>query len=465
MKRRKLCRGLGFCMMILLMLTLLPLTAVAVQATYSFSSLYKQSIYYSNFSDLVLTGDQATDVISVATTQLGYHEGNSDSDFAGSNLYGTKNFVEYNRLYGMLDNNEGNGVSYGYYWCASFVNWCLRQTGVDEDISGSFVSCMSWVDWSIDHSIYKARNSGYTPVTGDLIFFKDADSTRVATHVGLVRYVEGNTVYTIEGNSAGAVNMRSYSLDDTYIAGYATPSYEKSTQLSLDFSGNTDIAGYYIVSVDGANVRQGADVSSTALTYLSKGNTVEIDRIENGWGHCTYNGTDAWISMSVLYLIGGKISTVNYDMNGGEGEIESQTKMYNEICYLSDITPVRQGYDFIGWSEAANNTTTQYIESSQYVKNGDTTLYALWEEIVLIPQLSELPESLIDEALVENVSENQGNQGAQSKDTGNVIDDITPEELDTGKKLSTAASDIITALMLISMPITSMTFAFIKHRK
>ena len=88
---------------------------------YKPSEGYMSSKYYTALTEYKLTGDQRYDTVALALTQLGYHEGDSELDFDGMNTMGGKNFVEYNRIYGKVDNGEGNGTSYGYAWCAAFV--------------------------------------------------------------------------------------------------------------------------------------------------------------------------------------------------------------------------------------------------------------------------------------------------------------------------------------------------------
>ena len=65
--------------------------------------------------------------------------------------------------------------------------------------------------------LYKEKEE-YTPKTGDLIVFNPS-------HIGIVQFVEGGRVVTIEGNTSDAVHSRSYPLDSSYIVGYCTPEY------------------------------------------------------------------------------------------------------------------------------------------------------------------------------------------------------------------------------------------------
>ena len=186
----------------------LSVAAAAIEPSYKVSDDYKDTLYYNNLAALELTGDGATDVIAVALSQLGYHEGNKDSEKDGLNNSGSKNFVEYNVLFGKLDNGEGNGYSYGYAWCAAFVNWCLRQARVDKELTGGmYVSCASWRNWFINEGAkfgasYHARNDDYIPQKGDLIFYKSLNAThsRATDHIGIVLKSENGKVYAIEGH-------------------------------------------------------------------------------------------------------------------------------------------------------------------------------------------------------------------------------------------------------------------------
>ncbi|MEI3281921.1 MAG: InlB B-repeat-containing protein [Enterocloster sp.] len=47
---------------------------------------------------------------------------------------------------------------------------------------------------------------------------------------------------------------------------------------------------------------------------------------------------------------------------------------------VSDKTPERHGYTFVGWNTAADGSGTSYDRSAQFTINEDTTLYAQWSE-------------------------------------------------------------------------------------
>ncbi len=223
--------------------------ALALEESYEVSAVYKESKYYENLKGVTLSGDQATDVLAVALSQVGYHEGDGDSDFGGMNAEGARDFVEYNVLFGELDNNQGNGKSYGYSWCASFATWCLRQAGVGEEQSAQTDPKTNRSSWQWRKAFIEAEQynekEGYAPKAGDIIFFKDVDDPTIevsASHVGIVLYADETAVYAIEGNTnstfeegsvSDCVALKSYSLDNKYIVGYGTPKYESGGSAHL----------------------------------------------------------------------------------------------------------------------------------------------------------------------------------------------------------------------------------------
>ena len=71
--------------------------------------------------------------------------------------------------------------------------------------------------------------------------------------------------------------------------------------------------------------------------------------------------------------------TVSYNMNGGSGSIDNQTKTYGQDLTLSSTKPTRTGYDFVGWNTNASATTAQYQPGGKYTDNSGATLYAIWK--------------------------------------------------------------------------------------
>ena len=283
--------------MILSSFSFLSVPARAAEPTYEMSDEYESSIYFDGLLDYELTGDMRRDVVSVAYTQLGYHEGNSPSELDGMNIYGSRNFTEYNRIWGALDNGEGNGKSVGYAWCAAFVTWCLRQSGVPASIAASEVSCQRMTDWYRTHSTYRPRASGYTPIPGDIVMFRYGGNT--ANHVGFVVGVENGRLYTVEGNTSGTVGLRSYHLNNSAILGYCVPDYVTHEGETYDFPLTATYAcGEYITLAAQLNVRAAPTTASARLGRLPSGSRVTVTEVRGEWGRIDYEGREAWISMN-----------------------------------------------------------------------------------------------------------------------------------------------------------------------
>lgn len=109
-------------------------------------------------------------------------------------------------------------------WCGCFLSWAADQqktsidgappkfADVDEGMKG-FKDKSQW------------RDRGATPIPGDYVFFdwdgrNDPDGGKDPDHVGAVLCVEGNFLYTIEGNSGGRGAVQRYDLNDKRIVGY-----------------------------------------------------------------------------------------------------------------------------------------------------------------------------------------------------------------------------------------------------
>ena len=91
MKKRILSLLLAF----IISFPLFAASANAVYMSYTPSAKYKDSIYYQNLTNVTLTGSQGADLVAVAASQVGYHEGDGESELGGGNKNGTKNFSEY----------------------------------------------------------------------------------------------------------------------------------------------------------------------------------------------------------------------------------------------------------------------------------------------------------------------------------------------------------------------------------
>lgn len=327
----------------------------AVTPSYTVGKYYEGSKFYDRLLAVELTGDQRYDVINIARSQLSYHEGNRDADMGGSNMFGYRNFVEYNRIIGApLDNGEGNGVSYGFEWCAAFVSWCQRQARVPESKVITEVSCIRLSSWLKKEGLYKSRSSGYMPIAGDLIFFKTT-SAYSPSHVGLVVGTDSTYVYTIEGNNGERVNYHRYEKNNPSIVGYGIPAYDVKSGTKYDFellSGYVE-KGVYVTTAD-VNLREGPGTGTPSFGKIPKGTELEIREAVGNFARASYGGNSGWVSLDYIkYQKPITHSVTFFDDNGnvlwqGSYEDGEKIKIPDEPKKESDEI---YDYVFLCWSE------------------------------------------------------------------------------------------------------------------
>ena len=61
-------------------LNMLPAAVMAATPAYKVSDTYAESEYYTRLSEVELTGEWRVDLVNVALSQVGYHEGDSKDD-------------------------------------------------------------------------------------------------------------------------------------------------------------------------------------------------------------------------------------------------------------------------------------------------------------------------------------------------------------------------------------------------
>ena len=199
-------------------------TASALEMPYKAHSVYEHSEYYEKLCAVELTENLRENILNIAMSQLGYHEGNSTSELDGTNLNGSNNYTEYGYWFGTQV--KGNSYGHFYDWCAMFVSWCARQAQIPTNvISNSAYANASSSVYCFNNMAYRARGT-YTPIAGDIIFFDWDGLSDSWDHVGLVYDCDGSSVYTIEGNSSNMVAKKEYPLDKEVIRGYGIPSYD-----------------------------------------------------------------------------------------------------------------------------------------------------------------------------------------------------------------------------------------------
>lgn len=75
------------------------------------------------------------------------------------------------------------------------------------------------------------------------------------------------------------------------------------------------------------------------------------------------------------------VFTITFNANGGENAPSEQSKIYGFDTVLSATVPTRAGYKFLGWATSENGNA-EYAASATFSINANTTLYAVWQEII-----------------------------------------------------------------------------------
>ncbi|MBQ2943725.1 MAG: InlB B-repeat-containing protein, partial [Ruminococcus sp.] len=346
------------------------------------SASYAGSRYYRNYQRVPITGDNRSDLIAIALSQLGYQEGAANGYFSGE-ISGGANYVEMS--YNMGDLGLGYGGS-DYPWCASFVSWCLYQSrctdhatysSLARNHSGDYryiwkeISCAMWVNQlkGAGYFSYSAGMGGsYTPQYGDLVFFKSSSSP---SHIGICLYVKNGVLYTVEGNTSdasgletngGGVYFKSYSLSSSYLYGYGRLPYASNSSVNkVDYSGANPTPGLYIANA--AKYIYSSETTTSAFTTIPRFSMFEITKVGSNnrlFGTFTdVNGSTVtgWVENNSsriiqLYSSGALSGSWEYDGTGYKYK-------WSDGSYASQ-----------GWLQDPENQAWYYIGANGYAQSG-----------------------------------------------------------------------------------------------
>ena len=219
-----------------------------------------------------LTGDWAKDLIAIAESQIGYRE--SETSFRIDENGKQHGYTRYGLWY---------GNAYGE-WCGMFISFCLNYANIPEADFPREANCNKWRSALRGIAVYEDDEDAYTPAPGDLIFFDITGETDDPGHVGIVARVDGDKIYTIEGNQGRAVREMEYKKDDKTIVGYANMAKiiaRAAVKEAIAKPAETDysaIAGRTgIMTGDKVNVREQPGKDSAPLGQTGvKGETVTL---------------------------------------------------------------------------------------------------------------------------------------------------------------------------------------------
>lgn len=118
-------------------------------------------------------------------------------------------------------------------WCACFLSWGADQ--MKASIDGNpprFADVDEGMKGFKDSRMWRERgDTNNKPIPGDYVFF-DWDGGTDPDHVGAVLCMEGNFLYTIEGNSGGRVAVNCYPKNDPRIMGYGVLNWKTGKEIT-----------------------------------------------------------------------------------------------------------------------------------------------------------------------------------------------------------------------------------------
>ena len=182
---------------------------------------------------------------------------------------------------------------------------------------------------------------------------------------------------------AGLESGHPYSRPVNQFWQYTSPG---ATSITLTFDPLSELAVPDTISQpDTLIVTDGS--KNQAAAYVGKlmaGRTVTVnDDTVRIYLNSTQTGDGAWgFKVSNLHASNAAPTyTVRYYANGGTNPPEEQTKQQDVPLTLSEETPTRQHYTFIGWATERNSGHVAWYPGDVYDVNENLVLYAVWDRV------------------------------------------------------------------------------------
>ena len=232
---------------------------------------------------------------------------------------------------------------------------------------------------------------------------------------------DGSKEYTITGIAYDSINDRYYMSSGKKIYTVTPSTFKLYNHMSSDHVQVNQDMGYYggymyrvVWAKDDAEKRgnfnandnillQFAADGSSFKSYYTRNPGCEMESVafDGGKPYILYNACDGekWTSKKFIIVTISDAAVLRglyhqykltYDANGGSwsGNAPSVTNQYvGLVSTLTSAKPVRNGYDFLGWSKQKTATSVDYVVGDKTVlkkygeANGDLALYAVWREI------------------------------------------------------------------------------------
>ena len=139
----------------------------------------------------------------------------------------------------------------------------------------------------------------------------------------------------------------------------------------------------------------GTDVTLSSVKPSRAGYTFDSWNTKKDGTAKTYNPGDKYTTNASLTLYAVWIPikyTVSFNGNSNGDTVKNlpagQQKQHGTALTITNKTPTRVNYNFLGWGTSASATTVAYTPGSEYTKDAPLTLYAIWSPSYTKPRIT-----------------------------------------------------------------------------
>ena len=309
--------------------------------------------------------------LTISWTNIGTHNGSSYQSIGnGSNTWTytvpAKEVytVKYSINGGDFGSMPGSTVTYGDAFMTrqnTFTKTGYTFNGWNEKADGTGVA------WELtDEGVYESGLSWTWTYTKDITLY----AQWIENKLTISYYSNYATSYngteepknTVDNNNV-FIYSADYYYDDAYPDGL--PNYTNGSTLGMLRTGYIG-TGYWGTSVDGGRIID--ENESFSYGYEIAERLGCLDKLQS---------SDVLIRVYAQWQI--ITYTVSYDLNGGIGEFDNQTKTWGTDLALHSEEPTWAGYLFDYWCTTSDGNGIKYLPGAIYSTESDATLYAIWK--------------------------------------------------------------------------------------